>query len=183
MWCWIIAICFVDKVKARVTSFPCRGNNVLPDFPRRQSLDYFAGISGEADGISEVASEMCRTTLAGWKKTDISWRGSMGSVKPFLGIWAPTATTQELKKLNLANGQHALKVKWINKGMPGGRAVFKAGLREGDYILALNGTPFDKNITPQRFTTHIKLNYKSGQKLPVTLMRNGKRVPFKWLLP
>ncbi len=119
---------------------------------------------------------------AGWRKTDVSWRGSMGSVGPFLGVWAPTATPQELKKLNLPDGRNALKVKWINKGTSGGRAVFKAGLREGDYILALEGKPFNETITHQRFTTHIKLNHKSGQKLNVTLMRNNKRIPFQWPL-
>ena len=104
----------------------------------------------------------------------------MGSVEPFPGVWAPKATPQELKKLNLPDSQHALKVKWINRGISGGQGVFKAGLREGDYILALEGKPFDESITPQRFTTHIKLNYKKGQKLPVTIMRNGKRIPFEW---
>lgn len=140
-----------------------------------------------ATNISVFASGSDRflnlTTQPGWKKTDVSWRGSMGSVSPFLGVWAPTATPQELSELNLANGQNALKVKWINRGTQGGREVFKAGLREGDFILALNNKPFDNTITPQRFTTHIKLNYKSGQKLPITIMRNGKRMPFEWLLP
>ena len=124
--------------------------------------------------------ERILSTGAGWKKTDVSWRGSMGSVEPFPGVWAPKATPQELKKLILPDSQHALKVKWINRGISGGQGVFKAGLREGDYILALEGKPFDESITPQRFTTHIKLNYKKGQKLPVTIMRNGKRIPFEW---
>ena len=119
---------------------------------------------------------------AGWKKTNVSWRGSMGSVEPFPGVWAPKATPQELKKLNLPDSQHALKVKWINRGISGGQGVFKAGLREGDYILALEGKPFDESITPQRFTTHIKLNYKKGQKLSVTIMRKGKSFPFEWPL-
>jgi hypothetical protein len=37
-------------------------------------------------------------------------------------------------------------------------------------------------MTPQQFTAHVKLNYKSGQKLPLTLIRNGKRIQFKWPL-
>ena len=122
------------------------------------------------------------STGAGWKKTDVSWRGSMGSVGPFLRAWTPAATPQELEKLNLPDGQNALKVKYINKGSPEGRAVLKAGLKLNDYIIAIAGKPFDKTMTARRFTTHIKLNYKSGQVLTVTLMRNGKRFPFEWLL-
>ena len=37
-------------------------------------------------------------------------------------------------------------------------------------------------MTPKQFNLHVKLNYKPGDKLPVTLLRNGKRVEFKWPL-
>ena len=119
---------------------------------------------------------------AGWKKTDVSWRGSMGSVEPFLRVWTPAATPQELEKLNLPDGQNALKVKYVNRGSPEGRAVLKAGLKINDYIIAIAGKPFDKTMSARKFSTHVKLNYKSGQKLPITLLRNGKRIPFEWLL-
>ena len=29
---------------------------------------------------------------------------------------------------------------------------------------------------------HVKLNYKVGDKLPLTLLRNGKRIRFDWPL-
>jgi hypothetical protein len=120
-------------------------------------------------------------TAPGWKKVDISWRGSMWNVHPRLRVWMPPATPQELTKLKLPAGQNALKVKWINTGSKEGRAAQKAGLRQGDFIIAIDGEPLGK-MTPQQFTTYVKLNYKSGQKLPLTLMRNGRRIQYEWPL-
>jgi predicted metalloprotease with PDZ domain len=120
-------------------------------------------------------------TAPGWKKTDISWRGSLWNLHPRLRVWMPPATSQELLKLKLPADQHALKVKWINTGSKEGKAAHSAGLRQGDFIIAIDGKPLGK-MTPQQFTAHVKLNYKSGQKLPLTLIRNGKRIQFKWPL-
>ncbi len=122
------------------------------------------------------------TTQAGWKKTDVSWRGSMWDVKPRLRVYMPKAKPQELKKLKLPAGQHALRVQWINNNSPEGLAAQKAGLRHGDFIVALGGKPFDETISHRTFNTHVKLNYKSGQKLELTLLRQGERIPLEWPL-
>ena len=37
-------------------------------------------------------------------------------------------------------------------------------------------------LTYQQFNTHVKLNYEVGEKLPLTLLRNGKRIQFDWPL-
>ncbi len=116
-----------------------------------------------------------------WKKTDISWRGSLWNLHPRLRVWMPEVKGDELKRLRLPAGHYALKVKWINQGSPEGKAASRAGLRLNDYIIAINGKPLDK-MTPQQFTAHVKLNYKSGQKLPLTLLRNGERIQFQWPL-
>ena len=122
------------------------------------------------------------TTRIGWKRTDISWRGSLWNLHPRLRVYMPAAKANELKKLNLPAGQHALKVQWINNGSAEGQAALKAGLKLNDFIIAMAGKPFDKAIDHDIFNAQVKLNYKSGQKLPLTLMRNGKRVPFEWPL-
>ena len=123
------------------------------------------------------------TTQAGWKKTDVSWRGSMWDARPQLRVYMPKAKPHELKALNLPAGQHALRVQWINNNTPEGRAVQKAGLRHGDYVVALDGKPFGEKISHRTFNTRVKLNYRPGQKLNLTLMRKGKRIPYEWLLP
>ena len=71
----------------------------------------------------------------------------------------------------------------FNNNTPEGRAVQKAGLRHGDYVVALDGKPFGETISHRTFNTRVKLNYRPGQKLNLTLMRKGKRTPFEWLLP
>ena len=131
--------------------------------------------------ISGSSRNYVLAARAGWKRTDVSWRGSMWNVRPRLRVWMPEATTQELKKLNLPAGQKALKVKWINTNSPEGRKARDAGLRTGDFVIAVDGKPMG-NMTPREFNTHVKLNYKPGQNLPITLWRNGKRIEFNWPL-
>jgi hypothetical protein len=110
---------------------------------------------------------------AGWKKSDISWRGSLWSAPPRLTVWMPAAPEEKLRQLGLRSDQTALEVRWINQGQPGGQAAFAAGLRQGDYVVAVGGKPF--TMTPVEFTMHLKLNYKPGDKLPLTIVRNGRK--------
>lgn len=111
---------------------------------------------------------------AGWKKTDISWRGSIWSLSPQIRVWMPALTAGEKKQKNLPQDQSALLVKWINTGTAAGRAARDAGLRKGDVIVALAGKPLGQ-MSPAQFTVHVKLNYKVGDKLPLTVVRGGKR--------
>ena len=115
---------------------------------------------------------------SGWKKYDISWRGSMWSVSPMLRVWAPTLDSKRLKALKIEAPQTAFLVKWINRGSKGGKSAFESGLRQGDVIIELAGKPIEK-MTPQQFNAHIKLNYKVGQELPVTVLRKGKKQQVK----
>ncbi|MBT4864404.1 MAG: PDZ domain-containing protein [Planctomycetaceae bacterium] len=112
--------------------------------------------------------------VTGWKKTDISWRGSIWSLSPRLRVWTPELTAGEKKKKGLPTDQSAFLVKWINVGSLAGKEARKSGLREGDVIVAVAGKPL-KQMTPPQFNVHLKLNYKVGQKLPLTVLRAGKR--------
>ena len=109
-----------------------------------------------------------------WKKTDISWRGSIWSVSPRLRVWTPQATAAEIRKLGLDGERSALKVKWINRNSPGGRSAYASGLREGDYVVRLAGRPIQ--MTATEFNVHLKLNYKVGERLPLTVIRGDRQL-------
>ena len=109
----------------------------------------------------------------GWKETDFSWRGSLWSVSPILRVWTPPLEKEKRRALGLRDDQGALEVRWINVQTAGGRAARDGGLREGDVIVELAGEPV--KTTHQRFNMHIKLNYKVGDELPLTVLRGGKR--------
>ena len=117
---------------------------------------------------------------AGWKKTDISWRGSLWSIKPVLGTWCAPIKESRVKSLRLGKRVKPLEVRWINTGRPEGRNAKRAGLRKGDIIIGLEGQPL--RMSSQHFNMHVKLNYNVGDKLPLTLLRNGKRIRFDWPL-
>jgi serine protease Do len=124
-------------------------------------------VRGSASGAKTLA------LAKGWKKSDISWRGSLWSVQPRLRVWAPALTEKEREERGLPASRDALLVKWINRGSPGGRSAYESGLREGDVVVALAGKPI--HMTTQQFNMHIKLNYKVGDELPLTVLRDGKK--------
>lgn len=110
---------------------------------------------------------------SGWKVSDISWRGSIWSVSPRLRVWSPILAYDRRKALGVSDDDTAFEVKWINKNQPGGAAALKSGLRVGDVLIELEGKPLRMNN--QQFNAYIKLHYKVGQEVPVTVLRDGKR--------
>ena len=128
----------------------------------------------------ERAIEKKLAMRAGWKKTDISWRGSLWSIKPVLATWCAPMKEKQVKLLRLAKGVKPLEVRWINTGRPEGRNAKRAGLRQGDIIIGMEGKPL--RMRSEHFNMHVKLNYKVGDKLPLTLLRKGKRIHFDWPL-
>lgn len=111
----------------------------------------------------------------GWRKTDISWRGSIWSVPPRLRIWLPEPDEKERAKHKLPEGTPAVVARWINTGEEAGRVATKAGLQTGDLIVEVDGKPVPTGNGAE-FSTFVKLNYNPGQKLPLTVFRDGKRV-------
>lgn len=114
---------------------------------------------------------------AGWKKSDFSWRGSMWNAPPRFQAWAPVIKDDVKSKLGLPDTDTALEVRWINRDSAGGQATLDSGLREKDVIIALAGKPLQMNT--KQFNVYIKLNYKVGDVLPLTILRDGERIEVK----
>lgn len=117
---------------------------------------------------------------AGWRKLDFSWRGSMWNAPPRLHVWLPELTSDEKKKLGLPETDTPLEARWINRQTPGGERAYADGLREKDVVLALAGKPI--RMKSNQFQSHVKLNYKIGDKLPLTILRGGKRMELELTL-
>ena len=111
---------------------------------------------------------------AGWKKHDFSWRGSMWNAPPRLHVWLPEVTGDALARLGLPKTDSALEARWINKEGAGGRQAFADGLREKDIIIAAAGEPI--RMDSRQFQSYLKLNYKVGEQLPLTILRDGKKM-------
>ncbi len=110
---------------------------------------------------------------AGWRKHDFSWRGSMWNAPPRFEAWAPELSADARTKLGLPEADAALEVRWINREGAGGQRAFDDGLREKDVIVAIAGEPF--HFSTKQFNMHLKLNYKVGDTLPLTVLREGQR--------
>lgn len=128
-------------------------------------------VTGSTSGSQTLALK------SGWKQTDISWRGSMWSVSPILPVWMPPLEDEKRGQLGIPDGEGALVVKFINGGREGGQAAKAAGLRLGDVVVQLDGRPIA--MAHNQFNMHIKLNYKVGDELPLTVLRDGERKELK----
>ncbi|MEW4487848.1 Trx7/PDZ domain-containing (seleno)protein [Thalassoglobus sp. JC818] len=110
----------------------------------------------------------------GWKKTNPSWRGSLYSVSPNIRTWAPPAEDSARSDFGIPENEGLLEVKFINGTTAGGKAVKKAGVHVGDFIIAMDGKPLP--LTTPEWQLALKLNYSVGDTVPLTVLRNGKRI-------
>jgi S1-C subfamily serine protease len=76
--------------------------------------------------------------------------------------------------MGLPKGTRGYRIQWINTGQNEGREAKKTGLREGDVIVAIEGKPIA--LTPERFHMHVRMNYKVGDTLPLTVLRERKQM-------
>jgi serine protease Do len=113
----------------------------------------------------------------GWRVHDFSWRGSMWNAPPRLAVWLPELTGEALTNLGLPQGDGALETRWINQESEGGRQALRDGLREKDVVIGVNGQPVRMNS--RQFNAYLKLNYKVGDELPLTILRQGQRLELK----
>ena len=100
----------------------------------------------------------------GWRRYDISWRASQGAIPPIFGFWeeqVPGSKTLALK---------------VNFVFPGPKwAPSLGGLKLGDVIVAVDGKTLPQ-MTPRQFHTWLRLNKEVGQKVRLTVLRDGKRL-------
>ena len=125
-------------------------------------------------GRAGVAQSVVLRLPANWKKTDFSWRGSMWSLDPKLGFWGVLLKPEELSKRNIKTRGNAFLIKWINQKLPAGRELFKAGIKQNDILVEYGGKPIDMDM--RALNVDLRMNYKVGQRLPLTVMRGGKRI-------
>jgi len=114
------------------------------------------------------------TTHDDWKKSDISWRGSMWSLSPKLRVYMPPLSSFQREENDLAEDDAGLLVKWINKGKPGGKAADKAGLREGDIVIKVDGRPVPGDSAG--LNAYVKLNHRVGEELQLVVLRKGEEL-------
>ena len=72
-------------------------------------------------------------------------------------------------------GKQIISIRWINMGSASGRSARDAGLKEGDIVTGLAGAPIPTTMTVKGFHIHVQRNYKVGDELPLTVLRDGKK--------
>lgn len=105
----------------------------------------------------------------GWRKSDISWRGSMWGLEPQAHVYGRNLTDEQKRKLNLPSNRLAFSQG--NFVPPESR---KAGIRARDVIIGVDGK--ELRMTMLQFNVYVRLNYKPGDRITFNVLRNGKRL-------
>lgn len=140
-------------------------------------------VSEPGEVAIETVTKQGRETKAtlqlpkGWRKSDISWRVSMYGMPPKPGLWVQAASAPERKKLGIAEGRLALKVRGTF-----GKDVRNAGLKKGDVIVQFGDETDDRS--EGEFHAHLRMNYfRPNSKLPLKLIRNGETMDLTVTFP
>ena len=112
----------------------------------------------------------------GWRrKSDISWRTTTWDLRRMGtgGLVLQDITAAERRKFRLADSKLALRVKHV--GQYGAHAAAKrAGFKKGDIIVTFDSRT--SRLTETDLLAYVLQNKVAGMKVPVTVLRQGKRV-------
>jgi serine protease Do len=115
---------------------------------------------------------------------DFAWRSFKWGLTPAPGFGGPQLDRDELRKLGLlkdgSEAPFAFRITYLvtwgdNKRY--GQAASKAGLQEGDILLAVNlpGTAIPQLTSGDHFHAWWRLTVKPGDKVELEVLRNGER--------
>jgi len=129
-----------------------------------------------------ATQEFTLTLDDGWRQADdISWRVSSWGLRRMTtgGMLLEPATAEQRTQADVGENEMALHVKHVGKY--GDHAVaMRAGVKAGDILVAFDGrTDLDREADIFRQGLWER---KPGQKVPVTLVRNSKRITLQLLM-
>ena len=105
----------------------------------------------------------------GWRKTDISWRPSLRRLVPTLRLAGVDLAPEEKKALGLPPNHLAFRQKQELS-----LQAKTAGIQAGDIILGLADRPLEMDLFG--FIYYVQSNYLSGQRIQISLLRDGKKM-------
>ncbi|MCH8828273.1 MAG: PDZ domain-containing protein [Planctomycetes bacterium] len=118
-----------------------------------------------------------RLALApGWRKSDISWRASMWTMPPAMGIYGRNLTAAEKRRLNLVPKRLAFRQG--NYVPPHTR---RAGIRARDIIIGVDGKKLE--MTMLQFNVYMRSNYNVGDRVVFNIIRGNRRLKIPMTLP
>ncbi len=135
-------------------------------------------------GTLAVGIERDKETVAtairlpdGWRKSDDpSWRSSTGVMGPSSGFWGVAANGDQRRQLGLTEDDLAIRVTFL-----WGPWIKESGLRNGDYVVAIDGQK--TNMTIRQLQAYLHLNRNWGDKIDLVVCRDGKDVKLTMQFP
>lgn len=108
----------------------------------------------------------------GWRRTNITWRPSLLDVLPSPDFEGDDLDEADKRRLKLGERQLAVRLDDVSD------QARTAGLRKGDVIVGIDGLTPD--LTFSEFLGYIRKNYLAGERITLSVLRDGKRleVPF-----
>jgi serine protease Do len=153
-------------------------NRSISSFADLQYALHRAPVQGTLTLAWQRGERTFRRELAlaeGWRKTDLSWRWSLRGVDPPPWVRGDDLSDADKKKWGLRAGQLAFR-----QGPFVSEPARQAGIRQNDIILGVEGKELEMN--ERQFAAYIRLNYRAGERVVYTLLRDGKRLSLPLIL-
>jgi hypothetical protein len=112
----------------------------------------------------------------GWRRSDISWRASMWTMPPAMGIYGKNLTTEEKANLDLKPKRLAFR-----QGNYVPQKTRRAGILARDIIVGVGGKPLE--MTMLQFNAYVRTNYDVGDKIVFDIIRGARRMKIPMTLP